>query len=77
MQLQVFAAMERAKGHLKFLDWGVANATLEEVSALDSPLCCLPKSMRYSTYTSLCATPRDRVHDTSLQHVVTTGAFAV
>lgn len=33
MRLQVFAAMERAKGSLKFLDWGVANATLEEVGA--------------------------------------------
>ena len=27
----MFAAMERAKGTVKFLDWGVANATLEEV----------------------------------------------
>jgi ABC-type multidrug transport system ATPase subunit len=28
---QVFATMERAKGSLNVLDWGVANATLEEV----------------------------------------------
>lgn len=31
--MQVFATMERAKGSLEVLDWGVANATLEEVSA--------------------------------------------
>ena len=45
-RLQVFAAMERAKGSLKFLDWGVANATLEEVGASDAARCCLPTSMQ-------------------------------
>lgn len=33
-RVQVFAVMETAKATMSILDWGVANATLEEVKTL-------------------------------------------